>query len=70
MSILNENEKFVFNKIFMGEQDEKIDVVTAFLGILELSKLKVASLYQSNIFGDIEVQNLYNTEVDLSLIKE
>jgi segregation and condensation protein A len=70
MSILNENEKFVFNKIFMGKQDEKIDVVTAFLGILELSKLKAASLYQSNIFGDIEVQNLYNTEVDLSLIKE
>lgn len=70
MSILDEKEKFIFNKIFVTNNDEKIDIVTAFLGVLELSKLKAASLSQTNIFGDIEVQNLYNKEVDLSLIKE
>lgn len=70
MSILNEKESFVFNKIFATKNDETIDIVTAFLGVLELSKLKAASLSQTAIFGDIKVQNLYNSEVDLSLIKE
>lgn len=70
MTILNEKEKFVFNNVFCLKENERIDIVTAFLGMLELSKLKAASVTQDITFGDIEVRNLYNSEVDLSLIKE
>lgn len=61
---------FVFGKMFATKQDTKIDVVTAFLSILELSRLKHVRLQQKELYGDIVVNKLGETIIDVSLIKE
>lgn len=61
---------FIFGKLFDSNKNKKIDIVTAFLGILELSKLKKVSINQNELFGDIEVNKITDEEIDLSLIKE
>ena len=48
---------FVFNKIFNTKKRSKTEVVTAFLSLLELSKMNRVTIKQSSLFGDIDVIN-------------
>jgi segregation and condensation protein A len=55
LNYLKKNKSMVFNKVFDSKKNENIEVVTAFLGILELSKSKEISINQEEIFSDIHV---------------
>jgi len=50
------NKKFIFNKLFTIKKRNKQEVVTAFSGLLELSRRNKVITSQENIFGDITVQ--------------
>ena len=50
------NKKFVFNKLFTIKKRNKQEVVTAFSGLLELSRRNKVITSQNNIFGDITVE--------------
>ena len=54
--ILSKKPKFVFNKIFTLNKCSKVEVVTAFSGILELSRKKEVMASQERNFGDITVE--------------
>lgn len=54
--ILLHQKKFVFNKIFSINQHEKQEVVTAFSGLLELSRREKVYTNQEELFGDIVVE--------------
>lgn len=56
---LDKTNHIVFNDIFSLNQYTNIEVVTAFLGILELSKQKEVSLAQNELFSEIHVDKLY-----------
>ena len=45
--------KFVFNKLFSLKEKPKAEVVTAFSGMLELSRRNKINAEQKEIFGDI-----------------
>jgi len=47
--------KFVFNKLFSLKEKPKAEVVTAFNGVLELSKRERINTEQNELFGDIVV---------------
>jgi len=47
--------KFVFNKLFSKEKNKPIDIVTAFLSVLELTKRNKILVEQQENFGDIVV---------------
>lgn len=49
---------FVFNKLFTLKKRSKVEVVTAFLSLLELSKMSRISVTQDSLFGDINVTKL------------
>ena len=51
---------------------QNLEVATAFLGVLELSKLKQVSINQEYVFSDINVikKESANFDVDLSNILE
>ena len=53
---LIKNKSFVFNKLFSIQKHNKQEVVTAFSGILELSKREKVQTEQNELFGDIEVK--------------
>ena len=69
---LNLNESMVFNNIFDPKKCENIEVVTAFLGALELSKLKQVDIEQNYLFSDINIvkKEDNNLKIDLSNIME
>ena len=46
---------FVFNKIFNTKKQSRTEVVTAFLSLLELSKMNRVTIKQNSLFGDIDV---------------
>lgn len=50
------NKKFVFNKLFAINKHSKNEVVTAFSGLLELSRKSKVITYQEELFGDINVE--------------
>ena len=54
--VLVKQRKFVFNKMFSIKQKDKQEVVTAFSGLLELSRRNKVATRQEEIFGDIEVE--------------
>ena len=54
--ILKKQKKFVFNKLFSIKKHEKQEVVTAFSGLLELSRRNKVETKQEKLFGDIEVE--------------
>ncbi len=54
--ILTKQKKFVFNKLFSIKKHEKQEVVTAFSGLLELSRRSKVETSQEEIFGDITVE--------------
>ena len=47
--------KFVFNKLFSLNEKPKAEVVTAFSGVLELSRRNKINAEQKEIFGDITI---------------
>lgn len=50
------NKKFVFNKLFSINKHNKQEVVTAFSGLLELSRRNKVVTSQEELFGDITVE--------------
>ena len=48
--------KFVFNKMYTLSKCNKIEVVTAFTGLLELSRRNKVQTNQEELFGDITVE--------------
>ena len=60
--------KFVFGKLFSIYEKPKAEVVTAFSGVLELSRRNKINAYQEETFGDIVISkrkkesNLENEE--------
>lgn len=67
---LKAKSKIVFNKLFSSDSNKKIDIVTAFLGMLELSRLKQVKIKQDKLYGDIEIEKISSDEFDISLLKE
>lgn len=52
---LVKNKKFVFNRLFSLKQHNKNEVVTAFTGLLEMSRRSKVLTEQQELFGDITV---------------
>ncbi len=70
---LKNNKKLVFNSMYNVNNCNNLEIATAFLGVLELSKLKQVSIEQESLFSDINVtKNIDSGEikVDLSNILE
>ena len=55
---LIKNKKFIFNKMFSLKKHNKQEVVTAFSGLLELSRRSKVLTKQEELFGDIEVEKV------------
>lgn len=53
---LVKNDKFVFNNLFSQKECNKVEVVTAFTGLLEMSRRSKVQTKQENLFGDILVE--------------
>ena len=49
---------FVFNKLFNPKKRSKVEIVTAFLSLLELSKMSRIQVTQETLFGDINVKKI------------
>lgn len=64
---LNSNRQMVFNQVFEPGVCENIEVVTAFLGALELSKLKQISLEQQYLFSDINLIKKEEKDIKIDL---
>ena len=54
--ILVKQKRFVFNKLFSLNKHNKQEVVTAFSGLLEMSRRKKVETTQEKLFGDITVE--------------
>ena len=52
---LLKKNKFVFNKLFSKKDNRPVDIVTAFLGLLEMSRKDRVTVQQEKNFGDIIV---------------
>lgn len=72
INYLEKNDRLVFNKLFNTQTIDNLEVVTAFLGTLELTKLKQIYVEQQELFSDIYITRNKNTktEYDLSKIAE
>ena len=55
-TILSKIPKFVFNKMFLNKNKSKDEIISAFLGILEMAKKNDIKIKQENIFSDILVE--------------
>lgn len=53
---LTKKRKFVFNKLFSTKKHDKQEVVTAFSGLLELSRRNKVITEQEEVFGEIVVE--------------
>ena len=49
-------KKFTFNKLFSVKKKNKTEIVTAFTGLLEMSRRNKVITQQEELFGDIEVE--------------
>ena len=54
--VLIKQKKFVFNKLFSIKKHNKQEVITAFSGLLELSRRSKVETNQEELFGDIIVE--------------
>ena len=61
---LNQNKNMVFNNVFNSSCD-KAEVVTAFLGVLELGRMKQVDIEQKYLFSDINVTRKNNCEINI-----
>ena len=53
---LSKKPKFVFNRLFSPKTKPKAEVVTAFTGLLELTRRSKVTANQEKLFGDIVVE--------------
>ena len=58
--ILLKQRKFIFNNAFSLRERDKQEVVTAFSGLLEMSRREKVGTNQEEVFGDIIVEKRYN----------
>ena len=58
--VLIKQKKFIFNKLFSLKSRDKQEVVTAFSGLLELSRRDKVETKQEELFGDIYVEKRKN----------
>ena len=56
--VLIKQKRFVFNKLFSVSTHNKQEVVTAFSGLLELSRRNKVETKQEELFGDITVKKV------------
>ena len=56
---------FIFNKVFNTKEKSKEEIVTAFLGLLELSKSSRIKIIQNTLFGDIKVTKIKRKSIKL-----
>ena len=56
--VLIKQKRFVFNKLFSIKKHNKQEVVTAFSGLLELSRRSKVITSQEELFGDITVEKV------------
>ena len=56
--ILVKQKSFIFNKLFSIKKRNKQEVVTAFTGLLELSRRSKVETDQEELFGDILVKKV------------
>lgn len=56
--VLVKQKKFVFNKLFSVNKQSRQEVVTAFSGLLELSRRSKVETNQEKMFGDITVEKV------------
>ena len=61
--VLVKQKKFIFNKLFTINKKEKQEVVTAFSGLLEMSRRNKVETSQEELFGDIIVEQKKSEEV-------
>ncbi len=54
--ILVKQKRFIFNKLFAINKHERQEVITAFSGLLEMSRRNSVNTDQEEIFGDIVVE--------------
>jgi len=54
--VLVKQKSFIFNKLFSLKKHNKQEVVTAFSGLLELSRRSKVETDQEELFGDILVK--------------
>ncbi len=55
-TILSKIPKFIFNTMFLNKNKSKDEIISAFLGILEMAKKNEIKIKQENIFSDILVE--------------
>lgn len=53
---LMKNPKYIFNRFFSVKTKSKIEVITAFMAMLELNRASKVDIEQKTIFGDIELK--------------
>ncbi|MBP3464156.1 MAG: segregation/condensation protein A [Clostridia bacterium] len=53
---LSKKPKFVFNKLFSTKTRPKVEIVTAFTGVLELTRKNKVTTHQEELFGEIVVE--------------
>ena len=53
---LSKRPRFIFNKLFSTKSKPKAEVVTAFTGLLELTRRNKVQAMQEELFGDIVVE--------------
>lgn len=71
INYLDSNNNMIFNNVFNTNNCSNIEVATAFLGMLELSKLKEVSVSQNYLFSNINVEKSEQFgKIDLSSIVE
>lgn len=58
LAALTQRTKFIFSEIFNLSSQTKLEVVTGFQAVLELSKGKKVTLHQDKPFGEIDVQRI------------
>lgn len=61
--VLIKQKRFVFNKLFSINKHNKQEVVTAFTGLLELSRRSKVETTQEELFGDITVEKVKKKNV-------
>jgi len=65
---LNNNSNMVFNKVF-DDSCDNVEIVTAFLGVLELSKMKQVDIEQKYLFSDINVKKISDGKINIDSTK-
>ena len=64
VNYLNDNRNMVFNKVF-NESCDNVEVVTAFLGVLELGRMKQVDIEQKYLFSDINVTRKNDAKINI-----